>query len=61
MTDNVVFIGLEMPTIPEIVPNHNHLLSLEPEEVAGVFLEYLNTSPPDPSNQQMKFDYIHPR
>lgn len=32
-----------MPTIPQIIPNPDDLLALEPEELAGVVLEYLNS------------------
>jgi len=36
-----------MPTIPQIIPNPDDLLALEPEELAGVVLEYLNSQGSD--------------
>lgn len=36
-----------MPTIPQIIPNPEDLLALEPEELAGVVLEYLHSQGPD--------------
>src|SRR3972149_4566058 len=38
-----------MPTIPQIIPNPEDLLALEPEELAGVVLEYLHSQGPDSS------------
>lgn len=34
-----------MSTIYELIPDHEVLLSLEPEELAGIVLEYLNSLP----------------
>lgn len=36
-----------MPTIPQIIPNPEDLLALEPEELAGVVLEYLHSQGPN--------------
>ena len=35
-----------MPTIYELLPDHNALLALEPEELAGVVLQHLNSEEP---------------
>ena len=42
-----------MPTIYELIPDHELLLSLEPEELAGVVLEYLHALPE--SDSQLSF------
>ena len=41
------------PTIHSFLPNHEDLLELEPEELAGVVLEYLNSIPEGDAKQKL--------
>ena len=43
--------------IHDIIPDHNALLALEPEEVGGVILEYLNALPPGAQGPLNRYNF----
>lgn len=47
-------------SIYSIVPDHKALLALEPEEIAGVILEYLNSLPKDSSGSLNRYNFSLP-
>ena len=47
-----------MSSIYELMPDHEFLLSLEPEELAGVVLEYLHSLPDVSRNRNYLFNSI---
>lgn len=43
--------------IHDLIPDHEALLALEPEELAGVLLEYLNSLGPDDGGQLNRYNF----
>src|SRR4051812_29890753 len=55
-----MFAMSEELTVHSIIPDPHHLLSLAPEELAGVILEVLNTLPPERRGMLNRYNFTLP-